>query len=80
MSAILADVVVVLEERRIRWEDDPMIEKEPLLLLPEEKLLQWKAYPNGKTPLGRKHGVMAGSYSGRQNLDLLLASGAISVC
>lgn len=41
MSAILVDVVVVLGDRRIRWENDLTLEKEPSLLLPEVNLSQW---------------------------------------
>lgn len=36
------DVVAVLGERRIRWENDPMLKKEPSLLLTEAKLPQWE--------------------------------------
>lgn len=36
------DVVVFLGERRLSGENNPMIEKEPSLLLPEVKLLLWE--------------------------------------
>lgn len=34
--------VVFLGERRLSGENNPMIEKEPSLLLPEVKLLPWE--------------------------------------
>ena len=77
VSGLLVDGMVVLGERRIRWGNDTMLKKEPSLFLPEVASVGSSLSKNPS--LDRSMVYCLETYSGRQDLALELASGAVLV-